>query len=429
MDVVLELLGERETRVLKTVVAQYIVTGEPVGSRLVAKLSGLNLSSASIRNLMMDLEERGFLQQPHTSAGRLPTPQGFRYYVDHILPVQELGSAVREKIQAAFAPPVSEPQDLFRQASRVLSMVSGHPALVLAPRPQGMRLKHVQFISLSGDGVLTVLVSQDDQVQTRFVRGDIRYSQDLLDRFSNYLNELGQNLTLGELRQEILAKMEEDKNFFDRMASQALSLSRQVLQSDDEEELYIEGTSQILDYPEFAEDVAKMRTMFRAFEEKHRLITLLDQTLAAQGVQIIIGPSEQFPEMQLSLVASSYGSLSSPLGCLGIIGPMRMDYARLSALPTARRHRVQRGGDSEPERQDGRDPLARPQLRDAPVVGLSAGATEAVQLPLRPEGHGHAEDQEAERCGPSGHGAAGGQRLQQGRDEARERVEGNLSRK
>ena len=329
MDVVMELLGERETRVLKTVVAQYIVTGEPVGSRLVAKLSGLNLSSASIRNLMMDLEERGFLQQPHTSAGRLPTPQGFRYYVDHILPVQELGSAVREKIQAAFAPPVSEPQDLFRQASRVLSMVSGHPALVLAPRPQGMRLKHVQFISLSGDGVLTVLVSQDDQVQTRFVRGDIRYSQDLLDRFSNYLNELGQNLTLGELRQEILAKMEEDKNFFDRMASQALSLSRQVLQSDDEEELYIEGTSQILDYPEFAEDVAKMRTMFRAFEEKHRLITLLDQTLAAQGVQIIISPSEQFPEMQLSLVASSYGSLSSPLGCLGIIGPMRMDYARL----------------------------------------------------------------------------------------------------
>ncbi|MCX5892026.1 MAG: heat-inducible transcriptional repressor HrcA, partial [Deltaproteobacteria bacterium] len=244
MDLVLELLAERDTRVLKTVVAQYIVTGEPVGSRLVAKLSGLNLSSASIRNLMMDLEERGYLQQPHTSAGRLPTPKGFRYYVDHILPVQELGSAVRERIQAAFAPPSDEPQELFRQASRVLSMVSGHPALVLAPRPQGMRLKHIQFISLSGDGVLTVLVSQDDQVQTRFVRGDVRYTQDLLDRFSNYLNELGLNLTLGELRQRILARMEEEKNLFDRMVSQALSLSRQVLQSDDEEELYIEGTSQ-----------------------------------------------------------------------------------------------------------------------------------------------------------------------------------------
>ncbi len=332
MDMVMELLGERDTRVLKTVVVQYIVTGEPVGSRLVAKMSGLNLSSASIRNLMMDLEERGYLQQPHTSAGRLPTPRGFRYYVDHILPIQELGESVQQKIRAAFAPLYTEPQDLFRQASRVLSAVSGHPALVLAPRPQGTRLRHIQFIGLSSDGILAVLVSQDNQVQTRFVRGAMPYSQDLLDRFSHYLNELCQNLTLGESRQKILAQMEVEKNLFDQMVSQALNLSRQALQSDaqdDEEELYIEGTSQILDYPEFAEDVAKMRTMFKAFEEKHRLITLLDQTLAAQGVQIIISPSEHFPEMQLSLVASSYGSQHSPLGCLGIIGPMRMDYARL----------------------------------------------------------------------------------------------------
>ncbi len=324
MNVVMELLGERDTRVLKTVVVQYIVTGEPVGSRLVAKMSGLNLSSASIRNLMMDLEERGFLAQPHTSAGRLPTPKGFRYYVDHILPIQELGESVRQKIQAAFAPLADGPQDLFRQASRVLSAVSGHPALVLAPRPQGMRLRHIQFIGLSRDGILAVLVSQDNQVQTRFVRADMNYSQDLLDRFSHYLNDLCQNLTLGESRQKILAQMEEEKNLFDQIVSQALSLSRQALQSDDEEELYIEGTSQILDYPEFAEDVAKMRTMFQAFEEKHRLITLLDRTQAAQGVQIVISPSEHFPEMQLSLVASSYGA-HSPLGCLGIIGPMRMD--------------------------------------------------------------------------------------------------------
>jgi heat-inducible transcriptional repressor len=123
--------------------------------------------------------------------------------------------------------------------------------------------------------------------------------------------------------------MEEEKNLFDKMVAQALSLSRQALQNEEEEELYIEGTSRILDYPEFAADVAKIRTMFQAFEEKHRLITLLDQTLAAQGVQIIISPGEHFPEMQLSLVASSYGAHHAPLGCLGIIGPMRMDYARL----------------------------------------------------------------------------------------------------
>jgi heat-inducible transcriptional repressor len=325
---VMELLGERDTRVLKMVVAQYIATGEPVGSRTVAKISGLNLSPASIRNIMLDLEERGYLLQPHTSAGRLPTPKGFRYYVDHILPIQELGPSLQQQIQDAFSPPPSEPQDLFRQVSRVLSTVTGHPALVLAPR-QGMRLKHIQFISLGGEGVLTVLVSQDNQVQTRFVRSQTRYSQGLLDRFSQYLNELCQNLTLAESRQQIMAKMEEEKHLFDKMVSQALSLSRQALQNDEEEDLYIEGTSQILDYPEFAADVAKIRALFKAFEEKHHLISLLDQTLASQGVRIIISPEEQFPEMQLSLVASSYGVNRYPVGSLGIIGPMRMDYARL----------------------------------------------------------------------------------------------------
>ncbi len=326
---VMELLGERLTWVLKTVVAQYIVTGEPVGSRTVAKTSGLNLSPATIRNLMLDLEEQGYLRQPHTSAGRVPTPKGFRYYVDRILPIQTLGRSMQQQIQEGFSPPAHEPQELFRQASRVLSLVSGHPALVLAPRPQGMRLKHIQFISLSGDGVLTVLVAQDSQVQTRFVRTETAYPQDVLDRFSRYLNELCQNLTLGESRHRILAKMEEDRNLFDKMVSQALNLSREALQNDEAEELYIEGTSHILDYPEFTEDVDKIRSIFKAFEEKHHLVTLLDQTMAAQGVQIIISPEEQFPEMQLSLVASSYGSRQTPVGSLGIIGPMRMNYARL----------------------------------------------------------------------------------------------------
>jgi heat-inducible transcriptional repressor len=325
----MKILGERDTRVLEIVVSQYVASGEPVGSRTVAKVSGLNLSPATIRNLMMDLEEQGFVTQPHTSAGRVPTPKGFRYYVDHIMPIQELGPATQQKIQDAFTPSGTEPSEIFRQVSRTLSTVSGHPALLLAPRPQGMRLKHIKFINLGGDGILTILVSQDNQVQTRFVRGGANYAQERLDRFSQYLNELCQDLTLGESRGQILAKMEEERNLFDRMVSQALSLSRQVLQNDDEEELYIEGTSQILDYPEIAEDISKIRALYKAFEEKHHLITLLDKTLASQGVQIIIGPEEHFPSIQLSLVAASYGSNLSPLGSLGVIGPMRMNYARV----------------------------------------------------------------------------------------------------
>lgn len=324
-----KILTEREIAVLKTVLVQYIATGEPVGSRTVAKYSGLNLSSASIRNIMMDLEEAGYLKQPHTSAGRLPTALGFRYYVDHILPVQELTLDDRRQLEEAFSPAATEPQELFRQASRALSTLTGHPALVLRPRPQAMCLKYIQFVSVGGDMVLTLLVSQDQQVQTRFVRSGVAYTQEQLDRFSRYLNDLCQNLTLREARLRILAQMQEEKNLFDRMVAQALSLSRQALQNDGEEELYIDGTSHILDYPEFAEDVKKIRAIFRAFEEKHQLITLLDQTMASQGVQIIINPDEHFPEMQLSLVASAYSSEQAPLGSLGVIGPMRMDYARV----------------------------------------------------------------------------------------------------
>jgi heat-inducible transcriptional repressor len=326
----MEQLTERETAVLRTVLTRYIHTGEAVGSRTVAKFSGLNLSAATIRTLMLELEERGYLKQPHTSAGRVPTPLGFRYYVDRILPIQGLGSGVQRQIEEAFTPSAVDPQELFRQASRALAAASGHAAMVLSPRPQGMLLRHIQFIALGGDGILCLLVAQDQQVQTRFLRTENSYTQAQLDRFSRYLNDICQNLTLAEARRRILDQMEEEKNLFDKIVSQALSLSRQALQTGDEgEELYIEGTSRILDYPEFAADVEKMRVIFKAFEEKHHLITLLDRTLTSQGVHIIISPDEHFPEMQLSLVASSYQSDQAPVGSLGVLGPMRMDYARV----------------------------------------------------------------------------------------------------
>lgn len=326
---IMNQLTERETVILRTVLSQYILTGEPVGSRTVAKLSGLSLSPASIRNLMLDLEERGYLLQPHTSAGRVPTALGFRYYVDHILPVQELGVAARQQITQVFTPEAEEPGELFRQASRALAAASGHPALVLTLRPQTLCLRHIQFISLGGEAVLALIVSQDQQVQTRFIRSGASYTQEQLDRFSRYLNDICQNLTLREARRRVLLQMEEEKSLFDQMVSQALTLSRQALEAQEEEELYIDGTSKILDYPEVAADVEKIRAIFKAFEEKHHLITLLDQTLASHGVRIIISPEEHFPEMQLSLVASSYSCDQEPVGSLGVIGSMRMDYARL----------------------------------------------------------------------------------------------------
>lgn len=324
----METLGERDLAVFNTVILQYVITGEPVGSRTVAKKSGLNLSAATIRNLMVDLEERGLLAQPHTSAGRVPTPLGFRYYVDHILPTQHLGRAVQKQIESGFYPPATELQDLLRQTSKILSTVSGHPAIVQAPRFTSIRIRHVQFISLGGNNILVVLVSQKGLVQNRFIVSEEEFDQDQLDKFSRYLNDLFQNLTLVEARRRVLAQMEEEKILFDQMLSQALTLSQRVLQDDDGGELYIEGTSQLLNFPEFT-DIDKIRALFRAFEEKHHLVKLLDRSLEAERVQVFIGSEGQFNDIELSLVTSPYRRDQSPVGSLAVLGPIRMDYARI----------------------------------------------------------------------------------------------------
>ncbi len=324
-------MAERESKVLQTVILEYINTGEPVGSRLVAKKSGLALSPATIRNIMFDLEERGLLTQPHQSAGRVPTPQGFRYYVDHILPRADLQVKMQRQIEGGFIPPARELHDLIRQATRVLARVSGHPAIVRAPRPAITRIRHIQFINAGADNILTVLVSADGLVQNRFIKSEETFTQDQLDRFSRYLNDLLQNLSLVEARQVVLAQLEEEKVTFDRILSQALALSQKALQDDGDEELYVEGTSQILDYPEFA-DIEKLRAILRAFEEKQQLIRLLDESLWSAGVKIFISPEITTPEIEWSLVISNFRRDLEPIGALGVIGPLRMNYRRIIPL-------------------------------------------------------------------------------------------------
>lgn len=324
-------LGERETQVLHTIILHYIKTGEPVGSRTVSRYSGLSLSPATIRNIMYDLGEQGLLSQPHQSAGRIPTSQGFRYYVDHILASRDLQISTRIQIEGGFTPPAAELHDLIRQASKVLSRVSGHPAIVRAPRPAIGHIRHIQFINAGADNILTVLVSQDGLVQNRFIKCTELFSQDQLDKFSRYLNELLQNLSLAEARHLVLVQLEQERVLFDRMLAQALTLSQKALQAEADEELYVEGASQILDYPEFAH-IDKIRALFRAFEEKQQLIKLLDQSLDSDGVKIFISPETTFPEMEWSLVASNFQRDQEPIGTLGIIGPMRMNYGRLIPL-------------------------------------------------------------------------------------------------
>jgi heat-inducible transcriptional repressor len=294
----------------------------------VAKKSDLRLSSATIRNIMMDLEEQGFLTQPHPSAGRVPTAAAFRYYVNHFLGNDNLGRDTQMQIEEGFVPPATELPNLLRQASRILSAVSGHPAIVRSPRIASILLKHIQFISLGGKKILVVLVTRDGMVQNRFLEGEEELSQEQLDKFSRYLNELCKDLSLVEARQRVLAEIQEERILFDNILSSVLTLSQKALQEADNGQLYIEGASKILAYPEFSE-IEKIKGLYRAFEEKHNLIKLLDRSLEAQGIQIFISSEMQFSDLELSLVTYNYRRELSPVGTLGVIGPMRMDYARV----------------------------------------------------------------------------------------------------
>ena len=322
-------LNERFRKVLEFVVTDYISTAEPVGSRTICKRYGIQLSPATVRNVMADLEDLGFLWQPHTSAGRIPTDKAFRFYVDKILNVQSLSQSEREKIRRKYRTSRYAIPELLRETSRILSGVSHYTGVVLAPMIASTIFKHIQFIRLTTDQILAVFVTSGGTLQNKIVHMDDVLSQDELDKMSRYLNEMLKGLTLAQVREKILGEMKREKVAFDRLMEQALKLGHRTFSSQEEKELYINGQTNILDEPEFA-NIEKMKSLFRAFEEKSLLITLLDQCLAGEKLQITIGSESECSEMEgCSLVSSTYGNVDRTLGILGIIGPRRMNYSRV----------------------------------------------------------------------------------------------------
>jgi heat-inducible transcriptional repressor len=321
--------SQREEEILKAVILDYLDSGEPVGSRRLSKRYELNLSSATIRNIMSDLDDQGYLFQPHTSAGRVPTQRGFRYYVDTILKVCDLTPPEKREIKARLEPGAKEIPRLLQKASRILANVSGHIALVGAPKPNTVILKHIDFLKLRPGLNLVIFVTEGGIVQNRLLEAEEELSQGELDKYANYLNELLKDLPLPQVRKRIMEELKKDKIKFDRLLSKALAISRKAFQEDPEDELYVEGTQHLFKYPEFA-DLQIMEQLFQALQEKSTLLKLLDQSLHAQGVQIFIGSETHFKSMEsLSLITTSYRKASYPLGTLGVIGPMRMDYAKV----------------------------------------------------------------------------------------------------
>ena len=324
-----ENLNERDRRVLQAVIMDYIQTAQPVGSRIVSKKYKIGLSPATIRNVMADLEEMGFLTQPHTSAGRVPTDRAFRFYVDSILEMRKLTRLERDRIENSLQDENPDLDEIMKRASSLLSLLSRQTGVVLAPRFASNLFKHIEFIRMRERKILVIIVSQTGQVQNKVIESDEEMSQDELNRFSNYLNEFMSGLSLAQAKRKIMEEMKKEKVLFDELMYRALQLSQKALEDEEEGSLYIEGKTNIIQSPEFA-DLDKMRVLLLAFEEKTKIVKLLDKALLAHGIQIFIGAENEFHEMiNCSLVAAPYTRENFTLGTLGVIGPTRMDYSKI----------------------------------------------------------------------------------------------------
>ena len=325
-DVVME---ERNKQILTSVINEYVLTAEPVGSRKLAKKYNINLSSATIRNVMSDLEDMGLLHQPHTSAGRIPTEKALRFYVNSILKVKDLKLREKDRIRKRYQFSELEASAIIKQTSEVLSVLSHQMSIISAPKIIGTVLKHIEFIKISTNRILVIFVSQSGFVQNRIVEDKEDISQDELDKYTNYLGDILVGISLEEVREKLDEEMQKEKITYDQLLSKALQLSKKALGEELEPELYMGGKINLLESPEFSE-VGRMKTLLQALEEKNLLLTLLDKTMDAEGVQIFIGSEVQLSDMQtLSIITSPYRQGKNVVGALGIIGPTRMDYLKL----------------------------------------------------------------------------------------------------
>lgn len=323
----LEHLTERDETILRSVIREYILTAEPVSSRKIARNTGLELSPATIRNVMADLEEMGLLHQPHTSAGRIPTHQGFRLYVDSIVDSRKLPFHQQEAIRRKYQHASPDLTSLLQETSKILSEFSNVTGMVLAPKITDMVFKRIDFILLKPSRILTVFVSQSGLVHKKVIAiDDEAITQDDLDKSSRYLNSILTGLTLREVRGKIVREMEKERIVYDQMLRRSLEMGQSALSDEIDFEIFVQGQTNFLEYPEFG-TLDKMKAVLRALEEKSILVNILDQALENEGLRILIGAENELPEMaDCSFVLSSYSGENNVLGSLGVVGPTRMNY-------------------------------------------------------------------------------------------------------
>ncbi|MGE0872379.1 MAG: heat-inducible transcriptional repressor HrcA [Kofleriaceae bacterium] len=321
-------LSRRAQKILHAVVTEYLHGGDAVGSRTVTRRHDLGLSPATVRNVMADLEEMGMLEQRHTSAGRVPTASGLRFFIDSLLKVRGLTAREKEEIRGRVAAPT--PDEVVQRASRLLSDLTHHAAIIIAPDPDQQRLGQIEFVPLRDGKLIAVLVTTDGRIENRLIVDDVDPRR--LETIHNYLNGLLKGMTLDEVRERVLRELGEDKNRYDEAVAAALRLGAALFASrpDRSAGVVVSGQANLLD-DALAQD--RVRDLLRTLEDKETLIRLLDRTRHAEGLQVFLGAETAMSSLaSSSVVAVSYGPEEQPIGALAVIGPMRMNYGKVMSV-------------------------------------------------------------------------------------------------
>jgi heat-inducible transcriptional repressor len=331
-----ERLDDRARRVLEAIVADYIDTAEPVGSQSVARRPGLGgISSATVRSVMSDLEALGLLEKPHTSAGRIPTSLGYRFYVDALVRIKPPGMAEKQMIERRTQDAAAQ-GDVLKETTRLLHSLSRHAGVVGTPRGQAERLARIDLVALREDRVLAVLVSKSGAVQNRLLLQPpgARPTQAELDRMSGYLNATLSDLTLAQARERLTTELAAALTELNELKSRAATLGAAAIAIDESAgTVLIEGQASFLEEPALLQSLDKMRALLRALEEKKGLVQVLDRVIEAQELTIFIGQDSGLAEpAEVSIVAAPYRVAGEIVGTLGVIGPTRMDYSRVIPL-------------------------------------------------------------------------------------------------
>jgi heat-inducible transcriptional repressor len=320
------MLSDRAQLLLKMLVERYIVGGQPVGSRALSRYSGLDLSPASIRNVMADLEDLGFIASPHTSAGRVPTARGYRFFVDTLLTLRPLDTVEISHLEEQLHP--DNTQKLVASASQILSDLTRFAGVVVTPR-RSAGFRHIEFLKLSEKRILLILVTPDGDVQNRIIFTDRSYSPSELTEAGNILNQNYVGLTFEEVKKRVNEELKELHEDMTRLMTAALDAGSQAA-SESSEELVISGESNLLGVQELSSNMTSLRRLFDLFERKATLLQLLDISSHAHGVQIFIGgESGLTPLDECSVVTAPYEADGKVVGTVGVIGPTRMAYERI----------------------------------------------------------------------------------------------------